>query len=278
MRRFFTVSIFIAGIFTLAAETSVAFEEASLLTETNAEAILPEPENTENEQKVSGPKLQINVQAIAVVRPKFEGSDRYSASFVPMLNLQYGPLFASMTQGLGMYVPANESRTLIFIPSLHVRPKRKLGENTRIGDLRPTANMHTTMRFDQFSLNLRVSEGLASDNGGALCTFGAGWNKRVADKTWLGFTASATCGDGAYNRAYFGISESESAEHGYDVYKPSAGFKSVETVGAFRQILTEKVSLDLALRFTHLTGQAAKSPIVSERRQLMSVLIATYRF
>jgi outer membrane protein len=225
---------------------------------------------------------QASVGAMGFIAPRYMGSDRYEPYYLPMVNLEYGPFFASVKQGVGAFVPVNEQRSLIFAPAIRWRVKRNLdgfsGAADYIKHVRPTATLNTILRLEPVLFNFRMTEGLVDDNKGSSFNLGITWRDYVASSLHLTLYTTAIYASRQYNQAYFGITEYERMLYGYDLYSPSAGLKSLDVGGLLKYFITESTSIDFAFEFLRLTGPAAKSPITYDRNQVLFGIGATYRF
>ena len=225
-----------------------------------------------------------SVGAMGFVAPKYMGSNSFEPYYLPMIDVEYGPFFLNTIQGVGAFLPVNESRSLIFAPAVRWRAKRNLGEAMDtvewIKNVRPTATLNTILRFEPVLFNFRITEGLANDNKGSSYNLGVTWRDDISRSVHLTLYATAIYGSRQYNRTYFGITESENMRYGYvyDLYRPGAGLKSLDFGGLARYFITEKASIDFAFEYMRLVGAAAKSPITHDKNQLLFGVGATYRF
>ena len=242
------------------------------------------PDDTQLESPVPANDWNFKASAGAMVFyvPRYEGSDKYQSLYMPEINLEYGPIFASISQGAGIYIPVNESRSLIFAPAIRWRVKRNLGDARDaieyIGDVRPTATLNTILKLDTFMFNFRMTEGLAQSNPGASFNLGITWQDYVTERINLTLYTTAIYGDKRYNQTYFGITPAESERFGFAVHDASAGLKSFDVGGLLKYLITERISIDFMLEYMRLVGPAAKSTITRDKNQLLFGIGATYRF
>jgi outer membrane scaffolding protein for murein synthesis (MipA/OmpV family) len=224
-----------------------------------------------------------SVGAMAFISPRYEGSNKYEPFYFPMMELQYGPLFASIMRGAGAYIPVNDSRSLIFAPALRWRAKRNLGESLGtidfIKSIRPTATLNTIYKIDPFMLNFRITEGLANDNPGASYNIGATWRDDLLDKK-LNLTLYTTLiwGDRAFNQTYFGITEREGERWGFPEWNAKGGLKSWDFGGLAKYFITKAWSVDIAFEYLRLVNVGAESPITFAKDQVLFGLGLSYRF
>jgi outer membrane scaffolding protein for murein synthesis (MipA/OmpV family) len=242
----------------------------------------PDEEHSETYINPDDFKLEASAGAMLYLVPKYEGSNVYQYLYMPEADLQYGPLFASVSQGAGVYLPVNESRTFIFAPAIRWRVKRNLGDPRDpieyIMDIRPTVTLNTILKFDPWIFNFRMTDGLIGDNKGSSYNLGITWKDDISEKVNLTIYATAIYGSKTFNQTYFGITKTESARFGYEVYNPSSGLKSLDIGWILKYLITEKTSIDFAFEYLRLVGPAAKSTITRDKNQLLFGIGATYRF
>ncbi|MCL2538481.1 MAG: MipA/OmpV family protein [Alphaproteobacteria bacterium] len=217
--------------------------------------------------------------------PKYEGSDLYQPLYMPEIDLSYGPLFASISQGAGIFIPLNESRSFIVAPAIRWRVKRNLANEARdaieyIGDVRPTVTLNTIYRTGPLMFNFRMTEGLSDSNTGASFNLGATFRDDVTDRINLTVYTTAIYGDRRYNQTYFGITPVESIEFGFPEHASRAGLKSLDIGGLFRYFITDhkNISADFMFEYMRLVGPAAKSPITLNKDQFLFGVGASYYF
>jgi len=217
-----------------------------------------------------------------LTRPEFEGSDRYVVRALPVVNFQYGPAFLSMTQGLGVYLPAAPG--LILAPALRYRGARKEKHSELLrgmGNLPYWVEGGGSIRWQPgpAGLNLKVFQGLGRVDGLTAdleASYGAVLTKSLKGSVSL----STMFADRAYNRAYFGVTPAQSEQSGYRVYEPGAGIKHAALTGSLGYGLTESLELGLMGQYKRLTGPAAASPLVERGSadQFLSAISVSLKF
>ncbi|MCL2629718.1 MAG: MipA/OmpV family protein [Alphaproteobacteria bacterium] len=227
-------------------------------------------------------QLKASVGGMVLIGPQYMGASKYEPYWFPMVDLQYGPLFAETFQGVGLYVPVEETRTLIFAPAIRWRVKRNLGESwdtfEYIENIRPVATLNTILKFDPFVFNFRMTDGLMHGVRGSSYNLGIAWRDEISDRVNLTLYATAIYGSKTFNQTYFGVTEVEHNKFGYELYDPSAGLKSLDAGGLVKYFVTKNISIDVAFEYMRLTGPAAKSPITYAKDQFMLGIGASYKF
>lgn len=200
----------------------------------------------------------------AMVGPEFEGSNRYRVRALPVVSLDYGPAFLSMTQGLGFHLSPAPAWTAS--PSLRYRGARKERHSPLLkglGDINYGVEAGGAIRWQPgpAGLALKVFQGLARVDGLTAeleTSYGAALTETMKGSVSL----SAMFADRGYNRRYFGITPDQSDRSGYQAYDPGAGLKHVGLSTSLGQALTQHLRLGLMAGYKRLTGPAAASPLV----------------
>ncbi|HTY50898.1 MAG TPA: MipA/OmpV family protein [Steroidobacteraceae bacterium] len=84
--------------------------------------------------------------------------------------------------------------------------------------------------------------------------------------------------DGQYNRTWFGVSLSQSADSGLPVYTPGGGINAVGVHAGFVTALSAHILVRVFGDVRRLTGDAAASPIVQRRTEGVIGVGIAYRF
>lgn len=89
---------------------------------------------------------------------------------------------------------------------------------------------------------------------------------------------SATWANRGYQRAYFGVTPSQSARSNFDAYDPDAGIKQVSLETQLGYHWTPEFTLLSGVEITRLTGDAAKSPLVKNKLESTVFMGLNYQF
>jgi len=223
-----------------------------------------------------------SVGAMVYMAPRFLGSDIFDPFYMPAFETEYGPFFASVEQGVGLYLPVDEKRRLIFSPAIRWRVKRNLGDSwgtiQYIENIRPTATMRMILKLDPIIFSIRATSGTTGDNRGASYNFGITYKQDITEKLNLTVYTTAIYGNQKFNQTYFGITDGESAEFGFPVYAASTGMNSLDIGTKVKYFITDHWAIDGMAEYLLLVAPAAHSPIVTNRNQVTVGLGASYRF
>lgn len=221
------------------------------------------------------------------VGPKFEGSNKSSLQFSPIISLGKqgtGPRYVSRNDSPsvslfdeGMF-RAGIAGKLVMPRDSDDEPELKGMRNVKLGaEIGGFAEVYPT---EYLRLRGEVRQGIRSHHGivGDLAAdafvdvtpnirVSAGPRMRVA-------TAN-------YFDRYYGVSAAQAASGGPSAYDPGAGIHSVGVGGAIDWKPTENITASSFVEYRHLTGPAADSSLVRERgsrSQLVVGVSASYKF
>jgi outer membrane scaffolding protein for murein synthesis (MipA/OmpV family) len=197
-------------------------------------------------------------------KPEFEGSNRYTTQAMPVVNFRYGPVFLTVTQGLGAHLPLAPGWSVA--PSLRYRGARKERKSdllSGLGTIQDGAEAGGVIRWQpgRAGLGLKVFQGLDRVDG-LTAELEASYGTLLTESLKGSVSLSTMFADRTYNRRYFGINQTQSSNSGYQVYDPGAGFKHVGVSCAAAYALTESLELGVMAGYKRLTGPAADSPLV----------------
>jgi outer membrane scaffolding protein for murein synthesis (MipA/OmpV family) len=129
-----------------------------------------------------------------------------------------------------------------------------------------------TYRTGPLAFSVSYHHQVTGDDTGGLIRFGVEHTARLSPTVKLTTGVGTNYATQEYMTAFFGV---PGGPHAYD---PDAGFKDVY-VGATASIdLSDRWSLLLIGRYSHLIGDAADSPIVETESQLYGGLALSYKF
>ncbi len=240
---------------------------------------------------------RVTVGAAGLYKPAFTGAKDYQAFVFPDLKVEYkNRFFASAFEGVGYnLVNAGTWRAGPVVrldfgrPETDDNPFRVAGGKTDalrgLGDVDTSVEVGGFLEygFGPFRYSLKLRHGLGGHQGliGETALAYKGSADLFGRRVMYSFGPRATFADSDYNDAYFGISPSQSARSGLARYDPGAGLVSYG-LGAFAVMpIAQSVSLGVIGAYDRLAGEAADSPLITERgeeNQFMGGLRLTYEF
>jgi outer membrane protein len=230
------------------------------------------------------PRSFVAVGAAAV--PDFEGSgDQQAVPFV-LGNLQFARSSLRFT-GLGLQwnLSSPAAGGWSFGPSINARLARDDGVDdpvvARLRKVDTAAELGGFVEYawpnlagpgDRFSVGAEVLKDVADAHDGVLGRFTASYQFAPAGDWRFGLRAGTAYADDNYMSAYFGIDANNALRSGLPQYRAEAGLKDVSLGLAASYALPQNWMLTGLVSTSWLLGDAADSPIVTERGRDMQWL------
>ena len=133
-----------------------------------------------------------------------------------------------------------------------------------MGDVRSTAEAGVLVGYGPLSAMYRRALGDRGHRGAQLDLL-AEWPMELAERVGLRLTAGATWADTRYQQATFGVTAVQSGASGFKVFTPRSGLRKVDLGVGVEYRFADQWKLQSSFGWTQLTGDAADSPIVSDK-------------
>lgn len=219
------------------------------------------------------------VGAGALISPKYEGSDTFSATPVPMVSAAFSNWVIVDPRGLTAKLYDNHGFGLSARAGYDLGRKEGDADQLRgLGNIDAGGVVGATLdyRVGPFSAFSSVDQILGGSDGlqakvGAKAT-------HTYDKFSFEAGVSVTWANNSYMESYFGVTPAQSARSGLAVYDAGAGFKRVDLTAAVTYNVTENWLVRGQLGTGYLLGDAADSPIVQDKLQPFGTLAVGYKF
>ncbi|MES2298876.1 MAG: MipA/OmpV family protein [Pseudomonadota bacterium] len=121
--------------------------------------------------------------------------------------------------------------------------------------------------------------------GGGNAHQGLRWNVdlqhlalEIAPHHTLALSGGLALVNGAYQRSYFGVTAQEAISSANNAYAPAGGVKDVHALARWNWQLGSSWLLASGLQWEHLTGAAARSPLVDRANSATAFSALAYRF
>lgn len=211
--------------------------------------------------------------------PLFQGSKKYEAQPLPLIDVQYGRFFAKTGQGIGV--------NLIETPSLTAGASVNWvqgydGEDVAKGindvDDAFGARLFVSARLKGVITTLAATQAVSDTDRGLLINANVSYPVHATKKLAIIPSIGVSWGNQKYMDGYFGVNSSESAASGLSYYEPTNGFKDVSFRITAKYRITDSISAMGSVGVTHLLGKAADSPIVEQQTQPLALVGLTYTF
>jgi MipA family protein len=237
-------------------------------------------------QDRSRSEWDVTLGAGAALRLTYEGSDRYIATPVPLVDVTWKDMVSLGMGGLSAYWRQENFRIgggLTFSAGrqensgvFHQGDDRLFG----MGEIPAALGVRgfAEYRFGPVNLNASVTKFTASGNDGVLVNFGAAVPWKLTDATTIVARVSADWADQSYMQTYFGVTPTQSANSGYVQYNAGAGIKDVAFGLGLNHMFNQNWGIIADARVTRLTGDAENSPIVFSKTGVTVMTAIKYRF
>lgn len=214
-----------------------------------------------------GHRFIATVGAGALILPKYTGADDYGVYPLPIVGLRREgqPLpFEAPDDGFGFGLLRSSSR-FNFGPDFSFQNKRRERD---VGA--PVGNVGFTIEAGGFAevyvadqLRLRVAgrKGLGGHDGW-VGNISADFVVRDGDRMIFSIGPRARLADGAFHRAYFGVTPTAATATGLPVYRPGGGFYSIGANTSLTRRIGRNWGIYAFGGYERLVGDAADSPVV----------------
>ncbi len=228
----------------------------------------------------SSDSLELTVGIGAGVAPDYEGANEYKAIPLPIFDLRYNG-FSLRTSKLGVEADIVPLEAIQAGPIIRYNTGRDSGVDDEIVRLLPEvdgsvelgAYVGTGLPLNVIGLDsdsiltARVGflHGLDGGHEGSTVEGSVGMVSRVTEQFTLIGSVSATYMSGDYADSFFSVSPAGSAASGLAAFDAASGMKDIGATLIGSYAVTDTWSLNGIGSYTRLLGDAADSPIVSER-------------
>ncbi|MGF9694299.1 MipA/OmpV family protein [Rhizobium sp. 0TCS1.26] len=212
--------------------------------------------------------------------PKYEGSDKFEVSPLPVVVFTYGD-WLEIDPG-GVTVTAYQRDGFALAGRVGYETGRDQDDDDRLrglGDIDFAATVGAKASYTWQGLELYATVDQTIEGSESLIgTFGAEFNVPVTEKLILGAGIEGVVANDKHMQAYFGVDAIQSANSGLAAYKAEAGLKQVEVSASATYMLSEHWLVRGEASLAVLTGDAADSPIVKDELQPSTSLFVGYKF
>lgn len=221
----------------------------------------------------------VTIGAGAALLPEFQGSNDYSIQPIPVVDIQQGPFFVRLGDGIGI----NVIDTGNFQAGVSVTGMRGYDAEdvpAGIGGLDDSFGgrgfVSATMGGVVASLSATVP--FTGDAKGMIAEAEISYPLQVTDRLTIVPGLSATWADEKYLRRYFGVSAEQAVASGLPQYQPSSGFQDAGATLAINYRLTDHISFVGAAVVTYNFDRVMDSPFTERRWQPAGILGLSYTF
>ncbi|WP_211109659.1 MipA/OmpV family protein [Azospirillum oleiclasticum] len=211
--------------------------------------------------------------------PRYQGSDRYEAQPLPLIDVRVGRFFAKVGDGIGVTVIETPTFTAgVSVNWLQGYDADDVPDGVQGVDSALGARVFVSARLKGFVATLAATQAVTDTDRGLLINAGVAYPIRATERLTITPSLGATWGSRTYMDGYFGIDTSEATASGLPRYRPSSGLKDLSFRVAANYRITDSISLAASIGVTQLLDRAADSPIVEKKTQPIGLVGLTYSF
>lgn len=239
-------------------------------------------------QSFDASKFSIYASASANSAPEYLGSDNYKFGFKPEFDVTWDrAVFLSSENGLGLYLlntPAGmPSRTKVAMSVMRDSGR----ESSSNADLFGTENVGSTLqaRFmseyttGMFTVGGVLRQSMTNDRGDRTASLYLTLTQPLMTNLTGYVTGSTTWASREYMQRYFGINSAEATASGLPAFAVGNGFRDLTLASGVSYAINDSgISLDGRLKWTHLIGDAADSPLTKDADQFSATVGIAYRY
>jgi MipA family protein len=269
-----------ASVRPAAAETNVnAGDVRSAAAQEKDESGVPDPFSD---------KWKFTLGGGAVNGPRYPGSRYDFTRGLPLVGVSYGRFFlgavpgSGAPAGAGAYLLHTEHWAIGFDVGGDSRKPRRATDDPILrgwGDIPGTARagMFASYTRDWLSVRGSVSDALAHHEG-VLVSLAVEAKYHATQRLTLSIGPEMTWANNQYAQTFFGISAVQSEIAGIAPYRAKSGVNTVGGSAGAAYRLTDHWSLGAHVSYGRLQGDAANSPVTTDKTQRMYGAFVMYRF
>lgn len=233
-------------------------------------------------------KWSASISPAAIVRPTYEGSDRYRVVPGVVGNVTYDDFISLGMQGLNLYWHHNGLRVgggLTFKGKRKDNSSNNLvtegdGRLAGMGTVKAAIGFRGFVSYDLGPINFAASvvKYDGSDNKGVNVDLGAFMPLRMTKSLTVTPHVGATWADTSYMQTFFGVTSTQSAASRFGIFSPGSGFKNIGGGVSVNYAFTKRWFVAEAIDVRGLLGDARHSPLSFSKTAMTSVFMVGYRF
>ncbi|WP_417317053.1 MipA/OmpV family protein [Emcibacter sp.] len=224
-----------------------------------------------------------------IISPEFPGSKSYNVTPIPFGEVRYkGRFFLNPYYGLGARfakVDFDKDHTLSLSTSLRYSfSNRKESDDPRFAGLGDVDGSVELMLFadyqlGSFNVSLEGAQGLnSSGHGGFSTTLSFEYGQRIFTRYQVQGGPFISFGDQKFVNAFYGVTDAQAAASSFEAYDVGAGFHKMGVKVNVITFIGPKIGVYGLALYSHLLGDAADSPLIETRDELMALAGIAYRF
>jgi outer membrane protein len=274
------LSIWSASVRPAAAQSSMdAGDVPSAAAEEKDESSIPDPFSDKWKFIVGGGVLN---------GPRYPGSRYDFTRGLPLVSASYGRFFigavpgAGTPAGAGAYLLHTEHWAIGVDVGGDTRKPRRASDDPILrgwGDIPGTARAGVFASYTKDWLSVRgsISDAVAHHEG-VLASLAVEAKYHATQRLTLSIGPEVTWANNQYSQTFFGISPAQSEIAGIAPYRAKSGINTLAGSAGAAYMLTDHWSLGAHVSYGKLQGDAADSPVTTDKNQRMFGGFVMYRF
>jgi MipA family protein len=233
-------------------------------------------------------KWKFALGGVVVNGPRYPGSRYDFTRGLPLVSVSYGRFFLGAVPGSG--APAGAGAYLLHTEHWAIgldvggdsRKPRRATDDPILrgwGDIPGTARAGVFASYTKDWLSVRgsISDAVAHHEG-ALASLAVEAKYHATQRLTLSIGPEVTWANNQYAQTYFGISAAQSEIAGIAPYRAKSGINTVGGSAGASYMLTDHWSLGAHVSYGRLQGDAANSPVTTDKTQRIYAAFVMYRF
>ncbi len=235
-----------------------------------------------------GREWDVRVGAAGMVRPTFEGSDRYHFSGLPFITVNWRDTITLGESGLSAQMRTGDVRYGVGLTFDAGRDDNGTGGIFGGGDdrLRGLGNIDfslgvrgfATYRWQFLEFGAAITKYTGKQNDGILSDIGVSAALPLAPDLLVIPNIRLGFADGKYMQTYFGVTPLQASRSIFPVFNAEGGLHQVRAGANLVYSFTDNWFAGVNAGFTHLAGDAAASPISVSDNYATALTFIGYRF
>ncbi|QSR19673.1 MipA/OmpV family protein [Novosphingobium sp. KA1] len=231
------------------------------------------------EQSSSADDDHVIIGVGAGYAPSYQGADDYRVLPMPAIDVDVGPFYANLRNGVG--IKAVDTGKITLGGGVTVMPGyRSKDVPDGIGKLSigVGGRLFASVNAGGVVATVGATKGFAGGTKGLLADASVSYPIPVTSRITVIPTVMTTWADSKYNNGYFGVSESQSLASGLSQFEMGSGFKDASAMLTVSYRMTDHIIVSASGGVTTLLGDVKDSPLVYHTTQPAGFMSVGYRF
>jgi MipA family protein len=276
---FLPLALLTNGIQSAAAEDNTVADDA--------QSAVADPNDGSSARDPFEDKWKFQVGAGVINGARYPGSRYDYTRGLPLISISYDRYFiggapgSGAPAGIGAYLLHTEHWAVGLDVGGDARKPRRASDDPVLrgwGDIPGTARGGMFASFNTDWLSVRGSVSVGGHNEGVLASLGVEAKYHATQRLTLTIGPEVTWVNNQYAMTFFGIDAAQSEIAGIAPYRARSGINSLGGSAGASYILTDHWSLAAHVSYGRLQGDAANSPVTTDKTQRVYGAFVMYRF